>query len=122
MLNLSSEDLRPNGVEAPSETIMSWEIQTDSHLEEQQPHDFHADSSQDILPESTTMGLSNVIPVAISADDEVNGKESGEEVNVELSANIKTSSESVDDFSVYKVNQTTNFIGEKSAMEISDLA
>ncbi|KAI8005044.1 hypothetical protein LOK49_LG08G02192 [Camellia lanceoleosa] len=145
-LNLSSEDLRPNGVEAPLETTMSWEIQTDSHLEEQQPHDFHADSSQDILPESTTMGLSDVIPVAISADDAVShktdlsvgnnaydqekdkteicdtdGKESEEEVNVELSANIKTSSESVVDFSVYKVNQTTNFIGEKSAMEVSDL-
>ncbi|CAL5413946.1 unnamed protein product [Camellia sinensis] len=145
-LNLSSEDLRPNGVEASLGTTMSWEIQTDSHLEEQQPHDFHADSSQDILPESTTMGLSDVIPVAISADDAVShktdlsvgnnaydqekdkteicdtdGKESGEEVNVELSANIKTSSESVDDFSVYKVNQTTNFIGEKSAMENSDL-
>ncbi|CAL5347801.1 unnamed protein product [Camellia sinensis] len=95
---------------------------------------------------STTMGLSDVIPVAISADDEVSHKtdlsvgnnaydqeknkteicdtdvkESGEEVNVELSANIKTSSESVDDFSVYKVNQSTNFIREKSAMEISDL-
>ncbi|KAL7209387.1 hypothetical protein ACSBR1_031007 [Camellia fascicularis] len=84
------------------------------------------------------MGLSDVIPVAISADDEVSNnaydqekdkteicdtdvKESGEEVNVELSANIKTSSESVDDFSMYKVNQTPHFIGEKSAMEISDL-
>ncbi|CAL5413947.1 unnamed protein product [Camellia sinensis] len=104
-LNLSSEDLRPNGVEAPPETTISWEVQTDSHLEASR---FSCNNAYDQEKDKTEI-----------CDTDV--KESWEEVNVELSANIKTSSESVDDFSVYKVNQTTNFIGEKSAMEISDL-
>ncbi|KAL7251095.1 hypothetical protein ACSBR1_013011 [Camellia fascicularis] len=142
-LKVSSEVLGPKDVESPPETTKSGtqEIQTDSHLEGHQPHDFHNDSSQEYLPEPTTRGLSAVIPMPISMDDKV-----GHSTNLKGGVNAddhemdklekcdtdgKASGEvdEKDDFSVTKADQTTNLLGagnsgehENAGIKISDLA
>ena len=67
-LKVGSKDIGSNGVEATPETTVIQKIQID--IEGQRPHDYHTDQSQDIQPEPSAMGLSDVIFVSISADDE----------------------------------------------------
>ncbi|GFY96609.1 pentatricopeptide repeat (PPR) superfamily protein [Actinidia rufa] len=133
-LKVGSKDIGSYGVEATPETTVIQKIQID--IEEQRPHDYHTDQLQDIKVEPSAIGLSDVISVNISADDEVihetnlcggkneynidkdknekcdtDGKQSKELVKGELSTNIETTSVSVDDLSVSKADQTMDDLG-----------
>ncbi|GFY93001.1 hypothetical protein Acr_08g0013970 [Actinidia rufa] len=133
-LKVGSKDIGSYGVEDTPETTMIQKIQID--IEGQRSHDYHTNQLQDIQPEPTPMGLSDVISVNISADDKVrhetnlcggkneynidkdknekcdtDGKQSKELVKEELSTNIETASVSVDDLSVSEADQTVDDLG-----------
>ncbi|XP_057486669.1 uncharacterized protein LOC130772800 isoform X2 [Actinidia eriantha] len=133
-LKVGSKDIGSYGVEATPETTVIQKIQID--IEGQRPHDYHTDQLQDIQPEPSAMGLSDVISVNISADEEVShetnlcggkneynidkdknekcdadGKQSRELVMEELSTNMETTSVSVDDLSVSEADQTMDDLG-----------
>ncbi|XP_057480753.1 uncharacterized protein LOC130767746 isoform X1 [Actinidia eriantha] len=133
-LKVSSKDIWSNGVETSPEIMMIQKIQID--IEGQRPHGYHTDQLQDILPEPSAIGLSDVISVSISADDEVShetnlsggkneynidkknekcdtdGKESRELVKDELSTNIETTCVCVDDLCVSEADKTMDDLGD----------
>ncbi|GFY93009.1 hypothetical protein Acr_08g0014050 [Actinidia rufa] len=107
-LKVGSKDIGSYGVEATPETIMIQKIQID--IEGQRPHDYHTDQLQDIQPEPSAMGLSDVISVNTSAAAEMENR-ARELVKEELPTNIETTFFSVDDLSVSEADQTMDDLG-----------
>ncbi|GFY81736.1 pentatricopeptide repeat (PPR) superfamily protein [Actinidia rufa] len=91
-LKVGSKDIGSNGVEASPEITMIQKIQID--IEGQRPHGYHTDQLEDIQPEPSAMGLSDVISVSISADDELGMEAEMMAVQDKLEMNSKMTIES----------------------------